>query len=96
MAHSSFNPSIGGKSNKRNFTHVEPKGAYQCTESWWIQPTRGDFIVRRDTELPRMLHAKAILPTAESGNSARQTFVQRARKHPALDWLPSQRIGGAE
>ena len=89
---SSFNPAIGGKSRSRNFTHVEPKTAYQCTESWWIQPTRNDFIVRRDAELPRMLHAKVVNPTAESGNSARQTFVAR-RPHPIMGWAPTRREG---
>lgn len=82
--------------HSRNFTHIEPKGAYDATESWWIQPTRGDFMVRRDAELPRMLKSKTVNATAESGNTARQTFVQRSRKHPALGWLPTPRIPGAE
>lgn len=80
----------------RNYTAIEPKDAYVCKDSWWIQPTRNDFIVRRDAELPRILKSKALGATAESGNTARQVFVNKSRKHPALGWLPTPRIPGAE
>lgn len=64
-------------SHKRNFTHIEPKGAYDAKETWWAQPTREAFMAARDAELPRMLKTQAIRPTAESGNTARQTFIAR-------------------
>ncbi len=69
--------------HSRNYTAIEPKGAYDATESWWIQPTRNDFIVRRDAELPRMMKARTVNATAESGNSARQTFVARNQRENA-------------
>lgn len=70
-------PRASAVSHKRNFTHIEPKGAYDATESWWIQPTRKDFMVRRDAELSRMLKSRAVNATAESSSSARQSFVAR-------------------
>lgn len=63
----------------RNYTAIEPKGAYDATESWWVQKTDADFMIRRDAELPRMLKARSVNPTAESGNTARQSFVQRTQ-----------------
>lgn len=74
---SSFNPAIGGKSHKRNFTHVEPKGHYAPKDSWWVQATDADFMIRRDAELPRLMRAPITHTTAESGNSSRQAFMAR-------------------
>lgn len=61
----------------RNYTAIEPKGAYAPKDSWWVQPTRNDFIVRRDAELPRLMRAATINPTAESGRTARESYMAR-------------------
>jgi hypothetical protein len=65
------------KQHERRFVEGPLKDAYMAKESWWIQPTRNDFIVRRDAELPRMMKAPAMNATAESGSTSRQTFMQR-------------------
>jgi hypothetical protein len=94
---SSFNAAAVNpkKAHARNFTHIEPKDAYEAKESWWIQPTTADFMVRRDAELPRLLKQRSTYVTAESGNTARQTFVAR-RSHPVMAWVPDKRSEGSE
>ncbi len=82
--------------HKRNFTHIEPKGAYDATDTWWDRRSdpnkpvsREEFMAARDTQLPRLMKAKAVHTTAESGTSGRQSFVAR-RPHSIMGWAPAR------
>lgn len=75
---------MGSPLNKKPFTVWEPK-PQAPSESWWIQKTREDFIVRRDKELPRIVCAKTLNPLAESKPTARQAAQNKKSKSSGLD-----------